>query len=519
MQTRKGKSGGAGPKPVPAPERAGAARQPEWIVIVVVACVAVAAAVVRFIAAQDEFWLDEILSLRLCAESAKSPFDVLTLHLDNNHYLVTLWMYLVGDRANWSIYRAPSIVAGVGTVLLAAVIARRWGSYATVAAAILTGSSYFLITYSSEARGYAPAGFFALTAFLGLDRYLTTRGAAASIAFGAASVLGFLSNLTFIEFYLGAIAWSLVSLFKSSSTPRQAVLRLFGCHAAPCCFLVALYLLDVRKMHYLGADPPPILNVIASTLALFMGIFAQPAAIVYLAALVGIVLAAAGIVALWREKSELAIFFAMTILIAPAILLAITRTPFFYERHFYVSFIFLQLLGSYLFGKASQQNVVVRGVAAIAIAAVVFGNIAAANNFLKIGRGHFREALQYVAAHTDGPDIYIQGEQELRDAAHLHFYSQFLSADGRVRYRNVVTNNHLVYQKSPSKMPPDSAPEVQDWVLIESQAQPFEPPPMVVGQGRQDEYVLEKVFRYAGMSGFHFAVYRHAAKRGASPQN
>jgi hypothetical protein len=235
MSSRKGKGGGNRQTHATVPESATDA--PRWTAVVAfaVACIVVAGTVARIVAARNEFWLDEIFSLKVFAANAKSPFDIFTLHWDNNHYLVTLWMYVVGDRANWFIYRLPSIVAGVGTILLAAVIARRWGNFATFTAAVLTGSSCFLITYGSEARGYALAGFFALAAFLALDRYLTVRGPAAGIAFSVATILGFLSHLTFLQFYLGAVAWSVVSCYKNSSTwaagdspdrglPRHAVL-------------------------------------------------------------------------------------------------------------------------------------------------------------------------------------------------------------------------------------------------------------------------------------------------------
>ena len=181
------------------------------------AAVLIAAAVVRFVAARDEFWLDEIWSLLAFARTIKSPLDVFTLHHDNNHYLITLWMYFVGpQQRNWLIYRIPSLVAGIGTVALAAQVGRRWGTFATLAASIVTGASYVLIVYASEARGYALAGFFALVAFLALDRFLATRSSAANLLFVVACVLGFLSHLTFIEFYFGAALWSFAACRKSA---------------------------------------------------------------------------------------------------------------------------------------------------------------------------------------------------------------------------------------------------------------------------------------------------------------
>ena len=77
--------------------------------------------VVRAWAARDEFWLDEIWSLMAFTRMPHAWRNVFTFHHDNNHYPITLWMDLVGpDRRDWMIYRLPSLLASVGTVILAA---------------------------------------------------------------------------------------------------------------------------------------------------------------------------------------------------------------------------------------------------------------------------------------------------------------------------------------------------------------------------------------------------------------
>ena len=119
-------------------------------------------------AARDEFWLDEIWSLMAFTRVPHAVRDVFTFHHDNNHYLITLWMDLVGpDRRAWMFYRLPSLLASVGTVILAARVASRRGRAAMVIAAICTASSFVLVLYGSEGRGYALCGFFSLLAFLG----------------------------------------------------------------------------------------------------------------------------------------------------------------------------------------------------------------------------------------------------------------------------------------------------------------------------------------------------------------
>ena len=86
------------------------------------------ATVIRVFGALNDLWLDEVWSLKWVG-AITAPWQVFTgIHHDNNHYLMTLWMYLLGPwQRFWIVYRIPSIAAGIGTVALAGQIARRWG--------------------------------------------------------------------------------------------------------------------------------------------------------------------------------------------------------------------------------------------------------------------------------------------------------------------------------------------------------------------------------------------------------
>ena len=75
----------------------------------------------------------------------------------NNHHLNSLLLFAIGDRQlgepPWLIYRLPAFAAGVGSVVLAGVLAGRRASLAGWLALLLAGTSFPLIFYSSEARG------------------------------------------------------------------------------------------------------------------------------------------------------------------------------------------------------------------------------------------------------------------------------------------------------------------------------------------------------------------------------
>jgi hypothetical protein len=154
------------------------------------------AAGLRLAALPAELWFDEVWSWEL-ARAARSPWDVLVgLHHDNNHKLNTLYLHFCPDGLPWGWYRAHSFVAGLAGVALAAWAARRWGRAEALFAALLTGSCYWLVSCSTEARGYALAVCFALVAYGALRRWLEHGGAGPLALFWLAVVLGLLAHLT-----------------------------------------------------------------------------------------------------------------------------------------------------------------------------------------------------------------------------------------------------------------------------------------------------------------------------------
>ena len=139
------------------------------------AAILVAAAAVRIGAARGDLWLDEIWSLRATSQIS-SPLEVFTkIHYDNNHYLNSLWLYCVGLHGNSLEYRALSIVAGVGAVAMAWLVGRRRSAAAGLLSMLVAAFSYVMVVYSSEARGYLAAVFFALLSFYLLDRHFETK--------------------------------------------------------------------------------------------------------------------------------------------------------------------------------------------------------------------------------------------------------------------------------------------------------------------------------------------------------
>ena len=108
---------------------------------VVCGVILVAAGIVRFYASLGDFWFDEIWSWYI-ARNVLTDWDILTsIHHDNNHHLNTWFMYLLGQNQHWTVYRIPSVMAGIGTVAVAGLIGNRHGKLEAVTAMLLTAGS------------------------------------------------------------------------------------------------------------------------------------------------------------------------------------------------------------------------------------------------------------------------------------------------------------------------------------------------------------------------------------------
>ena len=118
-------------------------------------------------------------------------------------------MWLVGQNASALVYRLPSVLASIGTIVLAGLIGLRQSRLEGCIAVILTSWSYLLIHFGTEARGYSLAIFFALLAWYALQQFEEKRSLTWTVVFWSAAVLGFLAHLEFAICFAGLVVWSL----------------------------------------------------------------------------------------------------------------------------------------------------------------------------------------------------------------------------------------------------------------------------------------------------------------------
>jgi hypothetical protein len=456
------------------------------------------AAAIRIHGALNDLWLDEIWSLRL-AGTISSPWQVFTkIHHDNNNYLNTLWLYVSGFRGNWPGYRIPSIVAGVGSVVLAGMIGRRRNARAACFAMLLVAFSYVQILYSSEARGYAEAVFFSFLSFYALEKYMEKQGWRSALLFSISSILGFSSHLIFLNFFCAAILWSGWRFMKSGLGASHMIKAMLACHAAPAAFLMALYFVDIRHQEFGGGtENGP--GVYVDSLAWALG--APPGHFGMLSAsLLAAVLFIAGLWILRRERSDSLIFFIGVILVVPILLAIVRHSDVLYVRHFLVGMAFFLILFSVVLATLYQSGWPGRIICVLLMAGYFALNGWHTISLFKFGRGHYGEAVRFIEEHTNGPVVTIRGDHDFRIAVVLQFYLREANGDKKVKY----------YQNSEINSWQEGGPE---WFIVhkESFADPAPPGAQIIDSAG-NTYEFVKTFQTAPLSGLHWFVYHNLAK-------
>jgi hypothetical protein len=356
------------------------------------------AAIIRLAGINCELWLDEIWSIRL-AQKAGSVLGVFHLNHDNNHWLNTLWLLFLGPGRPWWTYHLLSEAAGTGTVIVGWLVSRR-----SLPVLILLATSEFLIEYSSEARGYAAAGFFAVLCVWLLQRYLARPRRLTVVLMSVSALLGLLSHLTFVVILAGLIISAAVALKRRGSW-MMATSRTAVWFAVPVAILITLYLVDIRNMER-GGGPPTATDLPAQTAAMALGIpVGSPAAAIF--GVAAWVLCAAQVWRLTRDSDSAWPVFAIALLFVPGLVFFWPRSDYLHPRYIYVAAPLLFIL----LGRELDHWFAGRWWAKFAAGAglglFVLSNGLLVANFLRYGRGDYLGALQFMVEETSGPRVVV----------------------------------------------------------------------------------------------------------------
>jgi hypothetical protein len=374
-----------------------------------IAALAAIGMIVRLVAAHGSLGNDEIWSL-INLRPVQHFWQIFWgISHDNNHFLNSLWLYFawpLSQDATW--LRLPSILAGTLAVPIMARLGARHGPIAAIAAATLTAFSFFQLTYSVQARGYATATLALLIAYGELERGLDAPRSGARWTLALASGIGFFSHLA-----MGPVIalLGMISVAETVRRRRNAILALSETFAlfwptalamAPtAAFLVAGY----RNMggFTIGSLAPfAASRTIAGIVNLEMATFgldpsSLPQAAFALVALPLLVLA--GIFYFARPERRIGYLAMLFALPAGALLLRVPNTHS--PRYFFAASAFLLLLAAESFGALWRFGDWRRAVAVAALAATLAGD-AFAFVRLEVGKmAPWTDALAMIAASSD----------------------------------------------------------------------------------------------------------------------
>lgn len=438
--------------------------------------------------ARGDLAIDEVVSLNK-ALGVQHWAELFTQYQnDNNHLLNTLFMRAIGETRHLFLYRIPALLFGAALLPLLMVTSRRLGNRLPVWVACLSGLSYPMVLYSSEARGYLPALFFAVLAYELIQQCWEGFAVWKLLMFWAALGLGILAHFSFIMVCLALGVWCLAHDYWARVPLRAVIGNAVRYFAVPLVFLAGLYLVYIRHMRVLGGNPETRWDTISDTALYLLGFSPEDVLRLPGVALM-LVLVAGAVWKLIRRRRQEWIFFIAILFLAPAFVILVWRPSILYFRYFSVSFPFFYLLLAYLLAGWSEQGGKMRLLAVALAATITTGHLVKIAGLIHYGRGNYSAALRAMAAATPGPVIRVSSDHDFRNGTLLEFYARFLP------------NKQVEYIPRPRR---DA--ETPDW-FIEHCLNPTFPPYPDVEVGGIGKYDLFGVYPFCGSSGWSWFVY------------
>ncbi|MGB7157743.1 MAG: hypothetical protein WBD40_06735 [Tepidisphaeraceae bacterium] len=396
-----------------------------------------------------DLWFDEIWSLKW-GLYATSPVNLATVHRfkhDNNHLLNSAYIWLIGRQTYGPVYRLFSLACGLGMLPLAYMLgkANRWTSL------MLVAGCFQLAFYSSEARGYIPAAFFALLAWLCIERFHEYGKWYDVLGFWAACILGLLAHLTFVYALAG---------FGLMSLRIGKVRDLLSLHTVPAAFTYALWQEFARNLKVGGGPETGPSDAILDYVHQLTGLSGDSTVWLWTA------LAVISLLVVAYAKRQEAWLLA-GVLVTPALMLLV-RNHYVYGRYFLLCtpFILICLARSQFEPRK----------AVVLITLWLTGQMVLLTEFVENGRGQYDVMVAYMADHGGGT-VRTGQVKDFGDSTLMGYH-----AKGRVRY---------VYTDDP------------DW-LVYFTLENSVGPEMLKG-GR---YGRVKIYPYRGFSGTTWTLYR-----------
>ena len=400
-----------------------------WRWILTVSIIVAAGGVVRLIGARGDLWLDEIWTLVLIAPVRSVGEILFDIGHDNNHYLNSIYLYLIGPDASSLAQRGLAIALGTATAAVAGLAAAPRGRAAAVFAMLLFAFAYPMVHYGSEARGYAGLVLFLLLAVIFLQRALDRPDWRLRQALGLAIGLGLLSHLTMVAGAAILAAWTIWVLWRrSGSLPHAAAatLAIFRpalawTFAVGGCVAIA----SLRHHFTFGGvtpfAPADFVDGYGGLIRLLLGVpdliaDAVPSWVCLPAAVAATAIAAH----IWRDRESHISLYVIAVIGWPAVIFLAAAPNVQFGRYFLVSGTFFLLFLADALGDAWSRGGLPRIGAGAALGAMLIGHAAALASFFHDERGHYVDAIGHMA--RDGRFSYAS-DHEFRTRTVVDFFT------------------------------------------------------------------------------------------------
>jgi hypothetical protein len=455
---------------------------------------------VRVLAAHNDLWFDEVWTLQLLRERVHSFGDVFTkVKHSNNHHLCSLWMWLAGQNASALVYRLPSVLASIGTVVLAWLIGLQGSRLEAYIAVIFTSWSYLLIHFGTEARGYSLAIFFALLSWYALQKFEERRSWIWIVIFWGAVVLGFLAHLEFAICFAGLVAWAVWRFVRYRTNWRQSVLDLFTLFAVPVALMLVFYIVALRGFEVGRGPDYKVAPLLVETASYMFGGPGSGAA-AGIAALLAVAFLYVALAYLMFERDDRWIFYAVLIVV-PLVLIAILLPVSLSARYFVVSVATSLVLLSSGYAALLRQGVAELVLALGLLAVYVTGNAVNTGNLLRFGRGQYLSALRFMERNSDGREVVITSDHDFRNGMLVNYYKRYLARPDSVRYADEATLSN----------------RGAEWLILHRFELTKWPARLTDAYG--NSYQLVSVYRYSDLSGWNWLLYHNLNRPLVAPQS
>jgi len=386
---------------------------------------------VRIAGATGEIWLDEIWSLRLIAQM-KAGNVLPSLAIDNNHYLNTAYLALVGGDGEPLTLRAFSILLGTSMVAAAGWLQRDRGAFTVIATMALFAFTFPLVNVGSEARGYAGMLLCALLAIDAMER-LADRPQGGELWLAIVAVTGVLFHPLMLGFIASLGLWTIWDQAQAGAGLRviyTTVRDRFGWTVRLLIPLVAIIGIAVhfgRSGYVLGGIVPFSPDLMAGGIArLYRFLLGLPDA-TPTALIIALVLAILCLAVLLRRPNDSRLALYLIVIFGMPAAMAIARLPNTEIPRYYLlpGIVFLLLLSD-LLGTLWARNSQTRAAAIVALLAVLVGNALELRTFFELGRGDVTAMLNRIVAEGPGP---ITSNTETRDRPVITYFLRRMKID------------------------------------------------------------------------------------------